>query len=135
MTEMTFDLYATGQYAENYGAHDWDGEGQCPQYWKMKGSGEVLAMQNVTLANLPEAIKEVEARLSELGHSDDYSSLSCSSVVYFPAGASYNTKSMIEYGIEEGQLTAFSTVTPEEIALAERFRRFMGLDHDSDNQV
>ena len=69
MTEMTFDLYATGQYAENYGAHDWDGEGQCPQYWKMKGSGEVLAMQNVTLANLPEAIKEVEARLSELGQS------------------------------------------------------------------
>ena len=22
---------------ENYGAHDWDGTGQCPQYWKMKG--------------------------------------------------------------------------------------------------
>ena len=25
------------QYKENYGAHDWDGEGQCPQYWKFKG--------------------------------------------------------------------------------------------------
>jgi hypothetical protein len=22
---------------ENYGAHDWDGEGECPQYWKFKG--------------------------------------------------------------------------------------------------
>lgn len=27
----------TTQYMENYGAHDWDGEGECPQYWKSKG--------------------------------------------------------------------------------------------------
>lgn len=25
------------QFMENYGAHDWDGEGECPQYWKPKG--------------------------------------------------------------------------------------------------
>jgi len=25
------------QFQENYGAHDWDGEGACPQYWKFKG--------------------------------------------------------------------------------------------------
>ena len=25
------------QYRENYGAHDWDGVGECPQYWKYKG--------------------------------------------------------------------------------------------------
>jgi len=25
------------QHRENYGAHDWDGEGLCPQYWKFKG--------------------------------------------------------------------------------------------------
>lgn len=25
------------QYRENYGAHSWDGEGECPQYWKNKG--------------------------------------------------------------------------------------------------
>ena len=25
------------QYMENYGAHDWDGTGVCPQYWKFKG--------------------------------------------------------------------------------------------------
>jgi len=25
------------QYQENYGAHDWDGRGDCPQGWKMKG--------------------------------------------------------------------------------------------------
>lgn len=28
------------QYMENYGAHDWSGEGTCPQYWKMKGGSE-----------------------------------------------------------------------------------------------
>ena len=30
-------LHIITQYMENYGAHDWDGTGECPQYWKMKG--------------------------------------------------------------------------------------------------
>ena len=30
-------LHITTQYMENYGAHDWDGKGECPQYWKFKG--------------------------------------------------------------------------------------------------
>jgi hypothetical protein len=30
-------LHIVCQYMENYGAHDWDGEGACPQRWKMKG--------------------------------------------------------------------------------------------------
>ena len=30
-------LHITCQYMENYGAHNWDGEGACPQRWKMKG--------------------------------------------------------------------------------------------------
>jgi hypothetical protein len=30
-------LHITTQYMENYGAHDWDGEGECPQHWKFKG--------------------------------------------------------------------------------------------------
>ena len=25
------------QVYENYAAHDWDGKGECPQYWKAKG--------------------------------------------------------------------------------------------------
>ena len=32
------------QYKENYGAHDWDGKGECPQYWKFKG-GETYVME------------------------------------------------------------------------------------------
>ncbi len=30
------------QYKENYGAHDWDGVGACPQYWKFKGGDEII---------------------------------------------------------------------------------------------
>jgi len=33
-------LVISTQYHENYGAHDWDGEGECPQYWKAKGGSE-----------------------------------------------------------------------------------------------
>ena len=28
------------QIHENYGAHAWDGTGECPQYWKAKGGSE-----------------------------------------------------------------------------------------------
>ena len=30
-------LHIQTQYMENYGAHDWDGLGECPQRWKFKG--------------------------------------------------------------------------------------------------
>jgi len=30
-------LVVDTQFMENYGAHAWDGEGACPQYWKFKG--------------------------------------------------------------------------------------------------
>jgi len=36
------------QFMENYGAHDWDGEGECPQYWKMKGGSEYM-IENIPL--------------------------------------------------------------------------------------
>ena len=32
---MKLHIYTQDQ--ENYGAHDWDGVGECPQYWKFKG--------------------------------------------------------------------------------------------------
>lgn len=33
-------LLITTQVQENYGAHDWDGTGACPQYWKFKGGND-----------------------------------------------------------------------------------------------
>ena len=37
---MNYRLAITTQIHENYGAHDWDGNGVCPQYWKAKGGNE-----------------------------------------------------------------------------------------------
>jgi hypothetical protein len=35
------------QIKENYGAHDWDGQGECPQYWKFKG-GNTYVVDGLT---------------------------------------------------------------------------------------
>lgn len=34
------------QVEENYGAHTWDGKGECPEYWKMKG-GNTYVVEDV----------------------------------------------------------------------------------------
>ena len=36
------------QHRENYAAHDWSGEGECPQGWKYKG-GDTYVVEGVTL--------------------------------------------------------------------------------------
>jgi len=33
------------QHRENYGAHDWDGKGECPQHWKMKGGNTYVVSE------------------------------------------------------------------------------------------
>jgi len=35
-------LMITTQVYENYGAHDWDGKNECPQYWKAKGGSDYV---------------------------------------------------------------------------------------------
>lgn len=55
------------QYCENYGAHDWDGTGACPQYWKFKGGSEYM-IENVPL-NID--YEEVVA-MAGVEHSSDY---------------------------------------------------------------
>lgn len=44
-------IVITTQIRENYGAHDWDGKGACPQYWKCKG-GDVYVVPNLTVAQV-----------------------------------------------------------------------------------
>jgi hypothetical protein len=51
-------LHIITQYMENYGAHDWDGEGECPQRWKMKG-GEDYFILNVDADEADAAIAQV----------------------------------------------------------------------------
>lgn len=44
-------LVITTQIRENYGAHDWDGVGQCPQHWRCKG-GDVYVVPNLIPAQI-----------------------------------------------------------------------------------
>ena len=49
-------LVITTQIHENYGAHAWDGEGECPQHWKAKG-GENYVVHHLTPEQAIEATK------------------------------------------------------------------------------
>jgi hypothetical protein len=40
-------LLITTQVYENYGAHDWNGVGEVPQYWKAKGGSDYV-VKNIT---------------------------------------------------------------------------------------
>ena len=51
-------LLITTQIQENYAAHDWDGEGTCPQYWKFKGGNDYKYALGFQLRNA-EAIAEL----------------------------------------------------------------------------
>jgi len=49
------------QHLENYGAHDWDGQGTCPQYWKPKGGDTYIFNCSVEDNMSPEWWARVEA--------------------------------------------------------------------------
>ena len=62
-------LLITTQVYENYGAHDWDGVGQCPQYWKAKGGSDYVIKKfkgGATAATL--AVMAVRSQIEEDNH-------------------------------------------------------------------
>ena len=61
----------TTQYRENYGSHDWNGKGDCPQYWKSKG-GEVYIVDD-----------SIDIKIFEdtIGYSDNYSEESVVNII------------------------------------------------------
>jgi hypothetical protein len=52
---------------ENYGAHDWDGQGECPQRWKMKG-GEDYFILNVDHTEADAAVAQVRGDIEWSDH-------------------------------------------------------------------
>lgn len=63
------------QVHENYGAHDWDGKGQCPQYWKAKGGNDIELDRELTHdecfdQSLVKAL--VEAATAKINLKNDY---------------------------------------------------------------
>lgn len=48
------------QHRENYGAHDWDGVGECPQYWKFKGGSTYVVEFDVNSQSAKDIVAEVK---------------------------------------------------------------------------
>ena len=57
-------LLITTQIYENYGAHDWDGEGACPQYWKAKGGSDYV-VKNVNVNKATETVMAVRSQIEQ----------------------------------------------------------------------
>ena len=51
------------QVQENYGAHDWDGEGSCPQYWKFKGGSDYVIKNFRDYDRVTETVMAVRAQI------------------------------------------------------------------------
>ena len=63
------------QIHENYGAHDWDGTGNCPQYWKAKGGNDIEIDRELTWNEAAdvELVKSlVKAATAKVNRKDDY---------------------------------------------------------------
>jgi hypothetical protein len=65
------------QFKENYGAHDWDGTGECPQYWKFKGGSEYIidnVEEHITLNEMfgKKCEMVVDSISWKIEHSSDY---------------------------------------------------------------
>ncbi len=69
-SELIMKIVIQTQFRENYGAHDWDGTGECPQYWKSKGGSTYFV--DCTLAEAQDASYWSELSML-INQSDDYS--------------------------------------------------------------
>jgi hypothetical protein len=68
---MKFVIYT--QVRENYGAHDWDGTGVCPQYWKSKGGNTYVVEGLSTLQAMEFASRYLDGLRSMIEEfSDSY---------------------------------------------------------------
>lgn len=56
-------LFVVTQYRENYGAHNWDGKGECPQYWKNKGGITYFVQLGSTIT--PEQADDAARKVAE----------------------------------------------------------------------
>ena len=57
-------LLITTQVYENYGAHDWDGQGECPQYWKAKGGNDYV-VKKINVNKVTETVMAVRSQIEQ----------------------------------------------------------------------
>ncbi|MGY8868149.1 MAG: hypothetical protein ACKVJK_21285, partial [Methylophagaceae bacterium] len=58
-------LVINTQYKENYSWPDWDGNGECPQYWKFKG-GSTYVVPGIDVMSSLEDQERIANELQEL---------------------------------------------------------------------
>ena len=56
-------LLITTQVYENYGAHDWDGVGECPQYWKAKGGNDYVVKKFKDFSAVSETVMALRSQI------------------------------------------------------------------------
>jgi hypothetical protein len=56
-------LLITTQVYENYGAHDWDGTGEVPQYWKAKGGNDYVIKNFTDFGSVTETIMAIRSKI------------------------------------------------------------------------
>jgi len=59
------NLLITTQVYENYGAHDWDGVGECPQYWKAKGGNDYVVKKFKDLNKVTETVMALRGQIEQ----------------------------------------------------------------------
>ena len=57
-------LLITTQVYENYGAHDWDGVGECPQYWKAKGGSDYV-VKKINVNKVTETVMALRGQIEQ----------------------------------------------------------------------
>lgn len=118
---MKVQIAISGQYRENYGAHDWDGIGECPQYWKNKGSHVELAFKDVEMNDIASKVKEAKNLFAEKSWRDDHTSCDFFDIVIMPNGLAEADFVAFEYNAYEDIVS----LPKEELA---RFKNFFGED-------
>ncbi len=58
-------LLITTQVYENYGAHDWDGVGECPQYWKAKGGNDYVVKKFKDINKVTETVMALRGQIEQ----------------------------------------------------------------------
>jgi hypothetical protein len=86
------------QFMENYGAHDWDGTGECPQYWKMKGGSEYKVINVPLNIDYQEVVTMANVETDNIGCREYILDWSLESDDYL----SWFEKSQLEY---DGKIT------------------------------
>jgi hypothetical protein len=57
-------LLITTQVYENYGAHDWDGKGECPSYWKAKGGSDYV-VKKINVNKVTETVMALRSQIEQ----------------------------------------------------------------------